>query len=252
MWPLRKKNSAKGSFGYSQTPSDSTALAVLGIELVLISLFVVIIFGVLNYLSIFPLSTLNPKLFGWLPTNNKSQAPIDFNKRSNLGPTPFTAPLVKIFTCPVTSIFCNGGISTKFENNPAMLYKVSEGSIAKTLSFYVLESKPYSAGDLKGFSQTFIYNNNCYTASYLFPSDAKLETIKEVPFGSGLPLATLGKQSYKNGANEGNVFIQLQKRKLAKPLIAKHEVESCELLTMEKKDYGSYENLNFDYFNRQP
>lgn len=248
MWPLKKKDPTKGSFSYSETTRDSTTFLILGVEFIVTIVVIAIIFGVLNYFSIFPLSSISPKLFGWLPTNNRSTVP---KHLTNPNITPFIAPKVTIFSCPVTSIYCGDGKSIKFNNNPALLYKTAEGSIVKTLSFYTLQSKPYNEGNLKGYSQTFIYNSFCYTASYLFPSDVRLEKIGEAPFGPNLPIATLGKQSYKNGENEGNVLIQLQKRKLAKPLEPRHETESCELLNLNKKDYGSYENLNTDYFNKE-
>lgn len=235
-------NSSNGS-------RNKTAFEVLGLEFLIIAFVVMLIFGFLNYLSIFPLYKMSPKLFGWLPTIAKSSAPKNITDNSHPKPTPFTATKVTIFTCPVASMYCNSGKSVSFQNNPSLLYKVPEGNITKTLSFYVLESKPLKVDTLTGFSQTFIYNNYCYTASYLYPTDAKLETIKEVPFGPNVPLATLGKLSYKNGDNEGNVLIQLQKRKIDKPLRAKHEVESCKLLTKEKQEYGSYEALKTNFFN---
>ena len=62
----------------------------------------------------------------------------------------------------------------------------------------------------------------------------------------------INKEIFKVGENQASVLIQLQKRIIDAPLKAKEETKSCVLIGKEKKDYGTYEKLNAEYFNRQP
>lgn len=71
----------KEGFSYSDSAKNKTAFTILGVEFVIMAVVVVIIFGILNYFLIFPLSIMNPKLFGWLPTSYHQQ--IDEKKSQN-------------------------------------------------------------------------------------------------------------------------------------------------------------------------
>jgi hypothetical protein len=63
----------KEGFGYiSPELQKKNAFIILRVEFVVIIAVVVLIFGILNYFLIFPLSIMNPKLFGWLPTKSIS------------------------------------------------------------------------------------------------------------------------------------------------------------------------------------
>lgn len=72
MWPIKNNKTQEESFSYTNQAKDSTTIAVLGVEFVVIVVIVVLVFGVLNYFLIFPLSVMNPKLFGWMPTTGVS------------------------------------------------------------------------------------------------------------------------------------------------------------------------------------
>lgn len=75
---FKKTETPKGSFSYSQNSRNSTAFTVLGVEFVIIAIVVGLVVGVLNYFLIFPISTMNPKLFGWLPVRSIIQKNVPF------------------------------------------------------------------------------------------------------------------------------------------------------------------------------
>ncbi len=238
--------------GYNIEEKESKALGlkVLAIEGVVLLIVGVGILVALNYSGIFPLSKIAPGLFGWLPVK-QSTVSSQLRKEDGNKEKVFEAGNTKIFNCPVPNEFCNSGKPVVFEGNPSLLYDLPLDSFVNTISFYVQQSIPYNSNKLHGYSQTFVYNNNCYTASYLFLEDTKLESNLKAPFGANQHLANVNKSTFKVGQEKGNVLIQLQKRPVDAPLKAKEEIKSCTLVGKDKKDYGVYLKVDNEYLSNE-
>lgn len=244
-------NKNEGFSYISPQIQKKNAFQALLIELIVIFGVIAVAFFILNSYGILTIGKILP-IFSFLNSEKKA------DERQNI-PTPVPsneivgAPQVKIFSCPVAKEDCGKGIVENLASKPGILYKVAQGTSIKTLSFYVLESVPYKEtigkDELIGYSQTFIYNNMCYTATYLFPSDFEFTSIPSAPFGENVELGKATATKFTLAKNSGNVFIQLQKRPLDGPLQARKERESCNLVDRDKKDYGIYELLSDKYFN---
>jgi len=223
--------------GVSAENTQKQAVIIVGVEIFIIFILSIGLLFVLNYFRIFPLSEMNPALFGLFPVKSITNE-ILVNQ-------------TEIFSCPVPLEFCDKGMEVEFNGEPALIYDIDSGSDVDTLSFYVLQTKKYALNSMHGFSQTFIYNNFCYTASYLFSSDSKLEPLDEFSLGPDAKLSVAGEEDFFIAGKRGNVLIQLQKRPLDQHLVAKKEVESCTLIDREKEEYGEYERLNNAFFGEK-
>lgn len=158
----------------------------------------------------------------------------------------------KKLTCPIQNIDCNTGKQVEFQKNPAVSYNLPEKSkivapieIVDTKQFVLA---PYKQDDPIGLYQSFILGNDCYTISYIVPSNAQINKIGVIPLIAGSQLITLSSDYIKIGNENANLILQLQKRSINKSPNTKTESEKCPVYNVNPQDFGQYVKIDQETF----
>jgi hypothetical protein len=251
IWSFKNEKKKEG-FSYSSSVRDKTAFAVLGLELLIVTVVVVLIFGVLNYFLIFPLSVMNPKLFGWLPTIAGSSIPknITDNSKANVQITrTFKSMPVKL-ACPVIFTFCVNPQTITVDGHKALAYQLPPGSeIYEVSNILTTIEKKITSGTITGKAiyQSFIYDNSCYTVSYIFPKKVKLNQLNKPP-RKGEVIGVIEKETNPSALRGSNLIITFQKRELDKSKLLESDEKRCSVENGVPSNFGEYQDVNPELF----
>lgn len=162
------------------------------------------------------------------------------------------APQKLALSCPLAS-GCAVGVVTTYQAHPAFAIKLAEGtkiaSAAAVVDSVTFVKQPFIEGKSpRGFYQSFIKGESCYTLTYTLPASSTLAKIELLPLERGYRLAT-SSASLIEEKGEGiyNFFLQLQKR----PLEGSEndpDFQRCRVTNLTPAEFGQYQPLSISSF----
>ncbi|MCL5439024.1 MAG: hypothetical protein M1268_03475 [Patescibacteria group bacterium] len=241
-----------GEVPVQNQPKKNYFLSFVGIGLfgiIFADFFLLLIFGTLNYFNILSVSDAFPKYLGWLPhkTNTLSKPNQVFTPTS-VSPTQQKNNLV----CPVPQTYCSKGKQITYNGNPALLYNLPSGTkvknIAKAVSFEEFIVQPYKEGNPKGFYQTYIADNICYTVIYTMPSDTSIKKVDLLPVDLGTDLATISAKTFLVNNEEASLLLQIQKKPMDRSTAEKSDFMRCTTTNLQPLQFGDYQSISNKMF----
>ncbi|MCL5432660.1 MAG: hypothetical protein M1524_00905 [Patescibacteria group bacterium] len=217
-------------------------------EIIFVIVCFLLIFGTLNYFNILSVSDAFPQYLGWLPrqTNTASK-----QAETSIA-VPTSAQQKNSLACPVPESYCNSGKQITYNGNPALAYNLPQG-VEITAIYHVADStpfvtQPYKLGNPIGFYQSFVFNNECYTATYTFSSTVPTEKINLLPLEKGASLATISADLSQIEGQNSNFILQLQKRQIDPKTANLPEDQRCIVTNLQPKDFGEYQAATVSLF----
>ncbi len=156
------------------------------------------------------------------------------------------------FTCPVPTDLCKFKKNTKYQDSPAISFKVPKDTDVSTI-MPALEFRDFLFNKdkkiLKGFYQTYQLNNDCYTVIYTFPEDTRTDQSSKLALSPGTSIGKIGSKTIKiDEDTEANLIIQLRSIPLAK-VNPNPQKQNCEVETLRPLDFGQYLDVTTINFN---
>ncbi len=198
---------------------------------IIIFVLIVVIVSILSFLNFIPLKKL---------ISLKTFAP-QVEKTTEPGPHKIG------ILCPVRYTDCLKKQLTNYNGHSAALFTIGKNYSAYAIG-NLLSITTDSATVGKDKAQlnryTFIYNNACYTATYIFPHSMLINNFAVFPYPRGAAIAraqgdevlTLNNQSF-------NVLLLLQKRAVD-PDSKKSNIQRCTLTDPKESASGTYVDLS--------
>lgn len=106
---------------------------------------------------------------------------------------------------------------------------------------FVIQS--YEKENPIGLYQSTIAGDDCYTLTYLVPSQTNIRKIDLLPLEMGTLIATASAKLIEVEGDKANLIVQLQKRPLDNSDPAKPDYEKCPVINPKSTDFGEYQSF---------
>lgn len=164
-----------------------------------------------------------------------------FGLGGGAGKTGVLGPDAGLF-CPVGKELCSQGKQISYNARPGLAYKLEPNAqiftLAPVFDSRDFSSDPFEKNGYKGIWQTSLLGSDCYTFTYIFPSEAALR-VARASLKGGETLASVPPSFFKAGVEDVSFVFLAQKRTL-EAVPSGPQTDTCAIGKRQPSEFGEY------------